>query len=140
MKFYEKVLKLQEENKGKIVLVRNGIFYCGIGKDAVLMHDVLGYMPVCFKEKVCKCGIPVNGIEKAIPKMIRSCVGFVIYDYSKEDKSYNKLMELKGKYIDSLDNNIGCSNCWYNQNRVKGTEEHIKELTKFIERFEKDEQ
>ena len=140
MKFYEKVLKLQEENKGKIVLVRNGIFYCGIGKDAVLMHDVLGYMPVCFKEKVCKCGIPVNGIEKAIPKMIRSCVGFVIYDYSKEDKSYNKLMELKGKYIDSLDNNIGCSNCWYNQNRVKSTEEHIKELTKFIERFEKDEQ
>ena len=36
-KYYEIVKKLQHENKGKIVLVRNGIFYCAIGKDAVLM-------------------------------------------------------------------------------------------------------
>ena len=43
MKYSEIVKKLQEENKGKIVLVRNGIFYCGIGKDAVLMHEILGY-------------------------------------------------------------------------------------------------
>ena len=69
MKYSEIVKKLQMENKGKIVLVRNGIFYCAIGKDAVLMHDVLGYMPVCFKEGVCKCGVPVNAVEKVIPKM-----------------------------------------------------------------------
>ena len=52
MKFYEIVKKLQKENKGKIVLIRNGIFYCAIGKDAVLMNNVLGYIPVCFKENV----------------------------------------------------------------------------------------
>ena len=32
-KYYEIVKKLQDDNKGKIILVRNGIFYCAIGKD-----------------------------------------------------------------------------------------------------------
>ena len=50
-KYYEIVKRLQEENKGKIVLVRNGIFYCAIGKDAVLLHNILGYVPVCIKKK-----------------------------------------------------------------------------------------
>ena len=121
MKFYEIVKELQKENKGKIVLIRNGIFYCGIGKDAVLMNNVLGYIPVCFKENVCKCGIPVNGIEIAIPKMLRSGLGYVIYDYNKKEKTYKKIVELKGNYIDSKDNNIGCSNCWYKENKMKST-------------------
>lgn len=112
MKYSEIVERLQKENKGKIVLVRNGIFYCGIGKDAVLMHDILGYMPVCFKERVCKCGVLVKGIEKVIPKMIRSGYGYAIYDYNKKDRSYKKLTELEGKYVDFTDNNIGCSECW----------------------------
>ena len=136
MKFYEIVKKLQKENKGKIVLIRNGIFYCAIGKDAVLMNNVLAYIPVCFKENVCKCGIPVNGIEIAIPKMLRSGFGYVIYDYNKEEKTYKKIVELKGKYVDSKDNNIGCSNCWYKENKMKSTEEYVEELGKVIKRFE----
>ena len=134
MKFYGIVMKLQEENKGKIVLVRNGIFYCGIGKDAVLMHEILGYMPVCFKENVCKCGIPVNAIELVIPKMIRSGYSYVIYDYNKKEKSYKKLIELEGRYVDCKDNNIGCSNCWYYENRMKSTAEYVKEIGKLMEK------
>ena len=119
---YEIIKELQKENKGKIVLIRNGIFYCGIGKDAVLMNNVLGYIPVCFKENVCKCGIPVNGIE--------------IVDYNKEEKTDKKIVELKGNYIDSKDNNIGCSDCWYKENKMKNTEEYVQELGKIIKRFE----
>ena len=136
MKFYEIVKELQKENKGKIVLIRNGIFYCAIGKDTVLMNNVLGYIPVCFKENVCKCGIPVNGIEIAIPKMLRSGFGYVIYDYNKEEKTYKKIVELKGKYVYSKDNNIGCSNCLYKENKMKSTEEYVGELGKVIKRFE----
>ena len=44
-RFIEMVKRLQNENKGKIVLVRNGIFLCGIGKDAVIMNNLLGYKP-----------------------------------------------------------------------------------------------
>ena len=85
---------------------------------------------------MCKCGIPVNGIEIAIPKMLRSGFGYVIYDYNKEEKTYKKIIELKGKYVDIEDNNIGCSNCWYKENKMKSTEEHIQELGKVIKRFE----
>lgn len=136
MKYSEIVKKLQMENKGKIVLVRNGIFYCAIGKDAVLMHDVLGYMPVCFKEGVCKCGVPVNAVEKVIPKMLRSGYGYVFYDYKKEEKSYKEILELKGKYVDSLENNIGCDKCWYGKNRMKSTEEYVEELGKLMEKLD----
>ena len=40
------VKRLQEENPGKVVLVRNGIFLCGIGKDAVIMNNILKYKPM----------------------------------------------------------------------------------------------
>ena len=96
-KYYEIVKKLQHENKGKIVLVRNGIFYCAIGKDAVLLHNILGYIPVCFKEKICKCGIPVRGIEVAIPKLINSGYGYIIFDYKKE----NRIKSTK-EYVENL--------------------------------------
>ena len=39
MKFYEIVKKLQVENEGYIILVRCGIFYNAIGKDAVFMQE-----------------------------------------------------------------------------------------------------
>ena len=41
MKFYEQVRKLQEENEGYVVLVRCGIFYNAVGKDAVFMQKQL---------------------------------------------------------------------------------------------------
>lgn len=44
MKFLEVVKELQqyELNKGYIILVQKGIFFVGIGKDAILLHDILG--------------------------------------------------------------------------------------------------
>lgn len=101
----------------------------------MLIHDVLGYMPVCFKEGVCKCGVPVNAVEKVIPKMLRSGYGYVFYDYKKEEKSYKEILELKGKYVDSLENNISCDKCWYGKNRLKSTEEYVEELGKLMEKF-----
>ena len=139
-KYYEIVKKLQEENKGKIVLVRNGIFYCAIGKDAVLLHNILGYIPVCFKEGVCKCGIPTNGIEIAIPRLIRSGYGFIIYDYEKENKTTKEILRIEGRYVDEKENNINCKKCWYNKNKEKKLEEYSKTLSKLIQEREKEDE
>ena len=136
-KYYEIVKKLQEENKGKIVLVRNGIFYCAIGKDAVLLHNILGYIPVCFKEKICKCGIPVRGIEVAIPKLINSGYGYIIYDYKKENQKYEEIFRLEGRYVDEKSNNINCEKCWYKENRMKSTKEYVGNLKKLAQEREK---
>ena len=54
MKFLEVVKELQDDklNDGCIVLIQNGIFFVGIGKDAVLLHDILGLQVICLKENI----------------------------------------------------------------------------------------
>ena len=49
MKFLEVLKELQDDklNDGYIVLIQNGIFFVGIGKDAVLLHDILGLQVIC---------------------------------------------------------------------------------------------
>lgn len=54
MKFYEVVKKLQKENDGYLVLVKCGIFFTAVGKDAVILHDKLNMNVSCFKEEICK--------------------------------------------------------------------------------------
>lgn len=137
-KYYEIIKKLQNENKGKIILVKNGIFYCAIGKDAVLLHNILGYMPVCFKEEICKCGIPTNGIEVAIPKLIRSGYGYIIYDYNKETKKVIEKLKIDGIYVDEKFQNINCEKCWYKKKKDKKLKEYSKNLNKLIQEREQE--
>ena len=42
MKMVEEMEKLQQENAGSIILVKNGIFFVAIGKDALTLHDEIG--------------------------------------------------------------------------------------------------
>jgi len=82
-KFIEKVRKLQEENLGKIILVRSGIFFCGFGKDAVIMNKLINYKPVCIQEGICKIGIPVSCFKDVIPRLVETGYSYIVYDYTK---------------------------------------------------------
>lgn len=115
--FSEMVKELQEKYKGYLVLVRNGIFYCAIGKDAVIMHQLLGYKPVCFKDGVCKCGIPVNAVELAILRLIETGYSCIIFNYKKAEKTYNEVFRLEGREVFESNNNIGCEVCWYKKEK-----------------------
>lgn len=104
MKFNEIVKNLQERNKGYIVLVRNGIFFIAIGKDAVIIHEIFDLKPICFREKTCKCVIPVKSIEKYISKINASLNVQRIYlrimyknrwiDVKKFDIAMSKIYEI----------------------------------------------
>ena len=61
MKFLEVVKKLQEDklNEGYVIWIQNGIFFVGIGKDAIILHEVLGLQTICLKINLCKVGISV---------------------------------------------------------------------------------
>ena len=56
MKFVEEVEKLQEENPGYLVLVKSGIFFVAIGKDAITLNETLGLKLTCMKKELCKVG------------------------------------------------------------------------------------
>ena len=62
MKFLEIVEEFQklEENKGKVLLARCGVFMTAIGKDAIFLHKVLKLNVTCIKPGICKAGIPVS--------------------------------------------------------------------------------
>ena len=97
MKFLEMVEALQEEerNKNKIVLVRCGVFFVAIGKDAILLHEILGLNVTCIKPGICKVGIPITGCMKYTDRLEKLGYGYTLYDYD----SKNKKVESKTKPI-----------------------------------------
>ena len=57
MKYTELLEKLQNENKEHIILVKNGIFFVAIGKDAIALNELLGLQLTCMREGLCKVRI-----------------------------------------------------------------------------------
>ena len=111
MSFSNMLEILQEKNKGKIVLVKLGVFYIATGKDAVLLNNKLDLKCTCFKNNVCKIGIPINALDKYIEELNQIKYSYIIYDYNKEN---NELIEREskiGKQNKLVDNNINCLKC-----------------------------
>ena len=110
MKFSVKVeeIKNREENKGKIVLIRCGIFFIATGTDAILLNKLYSLKVICFKEKTCKVGIPVSFVLKYLELIEKDGYGYALYEYDKETK------ELELKYQNKGRENIEqktCKNC-----------------------------
>lgn len=128
MKFYDIVKKLQNENEGYIILVRCGIFYNSIGKDAVFMQEKFGLGTICIKNETCKNGIPASSIQKFIPKLQKSGYSYKIFDYSKETKEIKELYSIEGKLSEETRTNINCEKCLYRNKTTKTIENSVKYL------------
>lgn len=128
MKFYEMVKKLQEENEGYIILVRCGIFYNAVGKDAVFMQEKFGLGTICIKNEICKNGIPVNTIQKFMPKLQESGYSYKIYNYEKGSNKIQELYTIEGKLSEETRKNFGCENCKYCRKNENAVENSIKYL------------
>ncbi len=109
MKFLEEVEKLQEEYKGYIILVKCGIFFNAVGRDAIILHEMFGLHLICMKEGMCKCGIAVSQIKRFIKMMQENEMSFVICLYDKNkvghkispiDVGNNKIIEEDRKCLD----------------------------------------
>ena len=124
LKFNEVVEKLQNKNEGYLVLVRCGIFFVGVGKDAVILQNITNLKPVCLKEEICKCGVPVKTFDRFIHKLKReNDIAIVIYDYNKDDlNKYKEIARIEGKKVYETSKCKDCNECWYSKNRI------VKEL------------
>ena len=96
MKFVEIVEEFQklEENKGKVLLARCGIFMVAIGKDAIFLNKVLKLNVTCIKPGICKAGIPVSHTFKYTDLMESMGYSYVIYDYDSKNKKFERLKEI----------------------------------------------
>lgn len=134
MKFLEIVKKIQnlEENEGYLILVRCGIFFDAIGKDGVILAERFGFNPICMKEKLCKCAVPVKAIDKFIKSAIDKKISVAIYDYKSnefvenEEQKYELLKKITLCPIEEYKTNIDCSKCWYKDKRLRSGKEIIE--------------
>ena len=125
MKFVERIEELQKENEGIIIIVKNGIFFIGIGKDAIILNELLGLKLTCMKPKQCKVGFLVKNVEKYIKLLSEKGKSFKIFIKNDKDE-----MEEIYRFIgDSIYEDKQCLECGKCENR-KETEEDIIERIK----------
>ena len=88
---------LQIKNKGKIVFCNAGNFYIAIGKDAVLLKELLGLQLSCFKTEVCKVGFPIASLEKYMGLIEETEYGYIVYYLDKEKSKLEVVTQYNGK-------------------------------------------
>ena len=117
MKFLEMVEDLQKEekNQNKIILVKCGVFFVAIGKDALLLHEILGLNVTCIKPGICKVGIPISNCIKYTDKLEKLGYGYTLYDYNSKNKKVEAKYEFDGKANTEKEKNMGCKDCKYYQ-------------------------
>lgn len=111
MSFSKMVEGLKERDKEKLLIIGLGAFYIAIGEDAVLLHEKLGLKCTCFKNRICKVGIPRNSIGKYIKEIEKLKYGYILYDYNSKNKRLLELSYKEGKKNKIMNKNINCLAC-----------------------------
>ena len=132
MKFLKVVEQLQqnEENKGKIVIVKCGAFFVAIGKDALILNKIFGFKVTCMRKKLCKVGIPINSILRYSEILENKGYSFLLYDYDKEKSEYILKYSFMGKENQETNDCLECEKCQYNKYKSEYEEINIFDVLK----------
>lgn len=101
MNFSDKILELQEKYPSDIILVKNGIFFVAIGRDALFLSEKLKLKCTCWKSEMCKVGFLVRSAENYIKTMKQLGISFRMYilnENKKEELIYNNEGNLENNY------------------------------------------
>ena len=122
---------LQKRENGKIVMCNLGSFYLAIGKDAILLHDLLGLKVSCIKPEVCKVGFPICALEKYTELLAQKRYSFIVYDFDQKKEELKILESYEGQNKNKLtDRNINCYICSKSTQRYKKPDKYILALSK----------
>ena len=111
MSFSNMLEILQEKNKEAIVLIKLGVFYVATGKDAVFLNKELGLKCICYKNQVCKIGIPENRIEHYLRKLEKMGIGYIVYCFDNKNEILIEKYKNEGKYHKETSYNRNCLIC-----------------------------
>ena len=128
---------LQKNNQGKIVFCNAGNFYIAIGKDAVLLNNLLGLKVSCIKPEMCKVGFPINSLEKYTDLLVQKRYSYIVYYFDQEKEELQILEDYEGKYNNNLkEQNINCYICSKGTGKYKRPDKYIIALSKLYENEE----
>ena len=95
---FSKMMKLlQTKEKGKIVFCNIGNFYVAIGKDAVLLNELIDIKVSWFKEEVCKVVFSIISLEKYTDKLEEKQYSYIIYYFDQKKETLEVLKKYNGK-------------------------------------------
>lgn len=127
---------LQIKNKGKIVFCNAGNFYIAIGKDAVLLKELLGLKLSCFSPEICKVGFPIASLEKYTELIGETGYGYIVYYLDKEKSKLEVVAQYNGKNTNKiLKNNDICFKCGKGTKPYKKEDKYILAVTKLYEQL-----
>ena len=152
MNFLDFERKIKKENLGKVCIIRLGVFYYSLEKDALVLEKHCNLDKICFSPNICKVAFPVMSIEKYIDILTERKVSFCVYDYlignSKnfldektfvyKDKEYGKIFETDFGSIDYSKYEMDCFNCkFYEKEIVCNVSRLTDAINKYVEEIEK---
>ena len=138
MGFSKMIELLQVKNKGKIVICNAGNFYIAIGKDAILLNNILDLKLSCFKLETCKVGFPIQSLEKYTDLIQEKEYSYIVYFFNKEEEELEILMDYKGKKVNPIkENRSNCYICSKGVKKYRETDVYIRALSKLYEKEEK---
>ena len=112
MGFSKMMELLQKRNKGKIILCNAGNFYIAIGKDAVLLNNLIGLKLSCLKQEICKVGFPINTLEKYTEIISEKGYSYIVYFFNQEKEELEIITQYNGKYKNEIkEEKINCYIC-----------------------------
>lgn len=104
---------LQQKNKGKIVFCNTGNFYIAIGKDAVLLNNLIDLKLSCLKQEICKVGFPINALEKYTELIAEKEYSYIVYFFNQEKEELEIIMQYEGKNNNEIKEKVNWKSKFY---------------------------
>lgn len=104
---------LQQKNKGKIVFCNTGNFYIAIGKDAVLLNNLIDLKLSCLKQEICKVGFPINALEKYTELIDEKEYSYIVYFFNQEKEEMEIIMQYEGKNNNEIKEKVNWKSKFY---------------------------
>ena len=86
-KLYNIYLNEKKKDLSKIILLKSGIFYLALDKDATFLSNAFGFKLTNLNNEIKKCGFPCSSLDKYLKLFNAYNLSVSIID-TKEDTSY----------------------------------------------------
>ena len=128
MTFSDKIFELQCKYPHDVILIKNGIFFVAVGKDALFLNEKLKLKCTCFGHEICKIGFLVKSAENYINNMKKIGISFRMYILN-ENKDEELIFKNEGNISNPYNTKSNkCNEC----NKKKETENDVIERLKSL--------
>ena len=125
---------LQKREKGKIIICNLGSFYVAIGKDAIILNNLIGLKISCIKPEICKVGFPISSLEKYTNLLVEKRYSFIVYYFDQEKEELYIFESYEGKNKNTLEiENMNCHICSNSTKQYRKPDKYILALSKLYE-------